>query len=276
MVITPSYSFTYQHFEGFSVGKLAVSTCPDDSPYCNPSLASELDYEEQQGSLDVVWRFLPKTAALLNAQFLNIAYLSAAPNTGNAPLSVFDATLGLSGLVTSHFSLIARAGYAQTFLRAADAKSDTELATAGEAHDVIGQLELAYLLSETGSIRIGFTRALQPVPTALAYYEDNRPYFQVHLLFGRLTLHLDASIDVDTFASNIEETGSRTDVLLHLDVGPSIEIFRWLQAGVGYDVTSLGSNDPAAFTAYSGSAPLLGGAGGYTNHEFYLRLTFVY
>ena len=135
--------------------------------------------------------------------------------------------------------------------------------------------------SRTSSARLArfalaLRASLQPVPTALAYYEDNRPYFQVRLLFGRLTLHLDASIDIDTFASNIEETGSRTDLLLHLDVGPTVEIFRWLQAGVGYDLTSLGSNDPAAFTAYSGTGPLLGGAGGYTNHEFYLRLTFVY
>ncbi len=85
MVFTPSYSFTYQHFEGFSLGKLAVSACPKDSPYCDPSEASEMDYTEQTGGLDVVWRFLPKTAALFNAQFLNIAYASSAPNTGNAP-----------------------------------------------------------------------------------------------------------------------------------------------------------------------------------------------
>ncbi len=168
-----------------------------------------------------------------------------------------------------------RAGYAQTFLTAADTKADSELKSAGEAHDVIGQLELGYIFSETGSIRIGFSRALQPVPTALAYYEDNRPYLEVRLLFGRLTLHLDASLDIDTFASNIEETGNRVDALVHLDVGPAFEIFRWLQVGAGYDLTSLGSNDPLAFTEYNGVTPLIG-SGGYTNHEVYLRLTFVY
>jgi hypothetical protein len=275
MVFTPSYSFTYQHFEGFSVGKLAASACPKDSPYCDPSLANELDYIEQRAGLDAVWKFLPKTAALLNAEFLNIAYLNGANNTGNAPLNLFDVTLGLSGLITTHFEVVARAGYAQTFLTAADVKSDGELAKAGEAHDVIGQLELGYLFSETGSIRLGFTRVLQPVPTALAYYEDNRPYFQVRLLFGRLTLHLDASLDIDTFASNIEETGNRTDLLLHVDVGPEVEIFRWFRAAVGYDLTSLGSDDSGAFTDYTGVTPLVG-SGGYTNNEFYLRLTFVY
>jgi hypothetical protein len=275
MVITPGYSFTYQHFEGFNVGMIATALCPDDSPYCDASKASELDYTEQRGALDVVWRFLPKTAALFSSEFLNVAYNSSAKNTGNAPLNLFDATLGLSGLITTHFAVVARAGYAQTFLTAADVTADMELSKAGEAHDVIGQLELAYLFSETGSIRLGFSRVLQPVPTSLAYYEDNRPYLQIRLLFGRLTLHLDASLDVDTFASNIEQSGSRTDDLVHLDVGPEVEIFRWCRAAVGYDLTALGSNDPGAFTAYPGAKPLFG-TGGYTSNELYLRLTFVY
>ncbi len=133
MVITPAYSFTYQHFEGFDVGMIAVAACPGDSPYCDASKASELDYTEQRGALDVVWRFLPKTAALLSGEFLNVAYNSSAKNTGNAPLNLFDATLGLSGLITTHFAVVARAGYAQTFLTASDVTADMELKTAGGA-----------------------------------------------------------------------------------------------------------------------------------------------
>ena len=47
-----------------------------------------MDYIEQPGSLDVIWRFLPKTAALLSGEFINMDYLSSAgtgDTGGNAP-----------------------------------------------------------------------------------------------------------------------------------------------------------------------------------------------
>jgi len=267
-IIQPGYDFIYQHFEDFTLA--ATQTPAGCSSYCNPADASDLDYIENRGSLDVIWRFLPKTAALLSGEFINMDYLDTAGD--NAPLNMFDATLGLSGLLTTHFEVVAKAGYGQTFLNATTLAAISKFG--GDAHDVVGQLQLGYLFSETGAIRIGFARVLVPTPTALAYYEDNRPYLQIRLLFGRLSLHLDASIDIDTFASNAEGTGSRTDELLHLDVGPQVEIFRWLQVAAGYDLSSLGSNDQQAFSAYAGT-PVLGQAG-YANHEVYLRLTFVY
>jgi len=74
-----------------------------------------------------------------------------------------------------------------------------------------------------------------------------------------------------------EDTGPRTDLLLHVDVGPEVEIFRWFRAAAGYDLTSLGSDDQNAFTVYanSGISPVIGNYG-YVNHEVYVRLTFVY
>ena len=272
-IIQPGYDFIYQHFENFTLSTASLGDCAPADTYCNPALANDLDYIEHRGSLDVIWRFLPKTAVLLSGEFINMDYLDASAAAGNAPLSMFDATLGLSGLLTSHFEVVAKAGYAQTLLN--DATPTPALLAAGDAHTVVGQLQLGYLFSETGSIRVGFTRVLVPTPTQLAYYEDNRPYLQVKLLFGRLSLHLDASLDIDTFASNSEGTGSRTDLLLHIDVGPEVEIFRWFRVGAGYDLTSLGSDATAAFSAYTGVSPVLGNAG-YTNNEVYLRLTFVY
>lgn len=273
LVIQPGYDFIYQHFENFSGAGVSAATCPGNSPYCNPAEASQLDYLEHRGSLDVIWRFLPKTAVLLSGEFLNVNYLNG--TGGNAPLSIFDATLGLSGLLTTHFEIVARAGYAQTLLSGTAIAAVPGLAAVGDAHTAIGQLQLGYLFSETGAIRIGFTRVLLPAPTALAYYEDNRPYIQARVLFGRLALHLDASLDIDTFANNIENTGSRTDEVLHIDVGPEVEVARWFRVAAGYDLTSLGSNDISAFGIYTGTSPVIGSAG-YTNHEVYLRLTFVY
>ncbi len=274
-VIQPGYDFIYQHFENFAIGPLQTAGCT--SAYCNPALAGQMDYIENRGSLDLIWRFLPKTAVLLSGEFLNMDYLSSAGTGtgGNAPLSLFDATLGLSGLLTTHFEVVAKAGYAQTLLNSSAIAAVPTLATVGDAHTVIGQLQVGYLFSETGSIRLGFTRVLQPAPTSLAYFEDNRTYLQIRLLFGRLSLHLDTSLDIDTFAVNAEGVAGRTDLLFHVDVGPEVEIARWFRVGAGYDLTSLGSNDTASFSSYAGISPVFG-ASGYANHEAYLHLTFVY
>lgn len=224
-IIQPGYDFIYQHFENFTVGNEQLGTCTT-SAYCDPALAGQMDYIENRGSLDVIWRFLPKTAALLSGEFINMDYLSSAgtgATGGNAPMNMFDATLGLSGLLTTHFEVVAKAGYAQTLLNGSAVTAIPELAAVGNQHTVIGQLQLGYLFSETGAIRLGFARVLQPTPTSLAYFEDNRAYLQTRLLFGRLSIHLDASLDIDTFALNAEAQGGRTNLLLHIDVGPEVE-----------------------------------------------------
>ncbi len=274
LAIEPGYDFIYEHFEPASTGGFTV--CSSGTPLCDPSLASLMDFYEHKVSLNLRWRFLPKTALLLGGDYIFVNYLNAgAGPSANAPMDIVDGTVGVAGLLTSRVEIVLKAGYAQTLLGASDA-AIPGLVTSGENRTFIGQAQIGYLFSETGNLKVGVVRLLNPAPTLLSDYTDTRPYLAFRwLLAGRLTLHLDASYDI--FNYQLDSEGSpagRTDGSLRIDVGPEFEILRWLRVAAGYDFTDLQSTDPAAFGAYHTSS-IFGGAG-YNNHEVYLRVTLAY
>ncbi len=276
--IEPSYDFILEYFEPFGIPAGFSGGC--DNPLCNPSLASDMNFYEHKASLTLSWRFLPKTAILLAGDFLYAGYDN--PGSGlmaNAPLDIVDGTLGIAGLLTSRIELVAKGGYAQTILASSDLSTIPALATVGDAHTFIGQLQLGYIFSETGNIKVGVVRLLQPAPTVLAYYTDTRPYLSAHVLLGgKLTLHFDGSFDFFNYPlDSLGSAAGRQDGYLRLDVGPEYEIARWLRIAAGYDLTSLGSNDQAAFSTFppNSSSSVFGGPG-YANHEGYVRLTLTY
>ncbi|MHB1846576.1 MAG: hypothetical protein ACYCWW_17270 [Deltaproteobacteria bacterium] len=278
--IEPSYDLILEFFDplgGSGTGaNSGFQNCASGNPLCNPTLVPDMNFYEQKASMVLSWRFLPKTALLLAGDFYNVSYFTlGSGGTANVPLDIVDATLGLAGLITPHVELVAKAGYAQTVLFPSDLISVPGLATVGNDHTFVGQLQLGYLLSETGSIKIGVVRQLQPIPTVLAYYTDTRPYLSVHvLLAGKLTLHLDTSFDIFNYALDSSgDPAGRQDTSFRVDVGPEYEIARWLRVAVGYDFTNLSSSDAAAF-GYP-TASVFGGAG-FSNNEVYARLTLTY
>ncbi len=276
LAIEPSYDFIFEHFE--PVTESGVGTCPNGPALCDPTKSYLMDFYQSKISLNLRWRFLPKTALLLGGDFLMTNYLNPGSGvTANAPLDIVDGTIGIAGLLTSRVEVIAKVGYAQTLLQLdpASLQSVPGLQTVGDNHNVVGQLQLGYIFSETGFLKAGVVRLLNPAPTVLSYYVDTRPYLNFHMLIaGRLTLHLDAFYDVFQYALDAEgSTAGRTDGSVRIDLGPEYEITRWLRIAIGYDFTNLESSDTAAFTYASSS--VFGGQG-YSNHEAYLRVTLAY
>jgi hypothetical protein len=282
LAIEPGFDFVYEHFEPVGDGA-GFDTCASGSPLCDPSQASLMDFYESKISLNLRWKFLPKTAILLGGDFIFVNYLTPGSGaTANAPMDLVDGTIGLAGLLTSRLEIIAKAGYAQTIINSTDIAAIPNLATVGDNRTLIGQAQLGWLFSETGSLKFGVVRLLNPAPTVLADYTDTRPYLSFRwLLGGRLTLHLDASFDIFNYALNSAGSptasgsfsGGRTDESLRIDVGPEFEILRWLRVAAGYDFTDLSSTDAADFAYQSNS--IFGGAG-YSNNEVYLRVTLAY
>lgn len=278
--IEPGYDFIFENFEPV-VGAAGYPGCSSGSPLCDPGSAAEMDSVEHKFSLNARWKFLPKTALLIGGDYLIANYM--VPGSGasaNAPLDIVDGTVGVAGLLTNRLEVIAKAGYAQTILSAFDLAQVPALSVAGNAHTFVGQLQLAYLLSETGNIKIGIQRLLQPSPTVLSYVTDTRPYIGAKiLLFGRLSLHLDASYDIFDYPldsvdfANTSNPASRTDGYLRLDVGPEVEITRWLRLAAGYDLTDMSSTD---VNAYDYRTTSMFGGPGYSNQEVYLRVTLTY
>ncbi|WP_223755567.1 hypothetical protein [Myxococcus sp. RHSTA-1-4] len=235
--LAPNAAYAVEFFE--PLGATSPVDCTEG--VCNPVTAEQFDYGNLHFGLEGRWRFLPKTAVVLDSGVDLRSYF----NDSTSP----DATLvramaGVAGLVSPKIAVLAKAGWGQDF-------SGTGGGT------VIAQLEGTYLYSPTLSFKAGYLRTLEPV-AAYGLFTDNRGYGEARALFGgKLTMHLGASVDFLGF------NGGRSDTLIQLDVGPEYQFRPWLSGAAGY---SLGSR----------SSSLGGGGLNYTRHEGYARLSVMY
>lgn len=214
------------------------------------------NYLQHRITLENRWRFLPKTAVLLDGEYDIRDYGNAA---GGTNISFFRAQTGISGLLTPHVAVVARAGYTR----------DLTLNSFGAAA-IIGQLEGSYLPSETSLIRLGVLRTFEPVSLPYVSYEDDRAYLEGRLLaVSRLTLHAFTSLDYLGFKS-AQATG-RNDLQVQAGVGADIEVTRWFNIGVG-DALSVRTSDLKA--QQPGGPPVAGL--NLTSDQVFLRLTVVY
>lgn len=226
--------------------------CNANDLTCNPALASNLNYSNIQGGLGAKWKFLPKTAAVLDATFDYRSYFnnqSSTPSAGttNLPSYLLKVQGGLAGLVTSHISVLLLVG------------GGGDWATG--AKTVIGQAEVGYI-GQYLNVRGGYVRTMQPVP-AYGLYVDDRGYIDlsVSLLQQKLRMRLAPSIDYLSYYSAV----NRNDLLGGGDASISYAIFSWWSVAVSYTlqfrISNLNANVPTQ---------------NYTRHEPRLTLTFSY
>lgn len=139
------------------------------------------------------WRFLPRTALMYDARLSFITYLN--PGTGAAnkedshPLR---ARIGLNGLVTPSFGLLALVGWGASFYDATGAEQQ-------DFDSVIGQLELRFYLTPSpstdpmkvsatlSSIAVGFIRDFEDSYVG-TYLEKDQGYLRFNYLFGGVFL----------------------------------------------------------------------------------------
>ncbi|HEX8435696.1 hypothetical protein, partial [Archangium sp.] len=234
--VTPELSWGFERFKPLA----AMFPVGCDSLVCDPAAVNQFDYSNLRASLGARWRFLPKTAVVVDTQFNYRDY-----TWGSTPEALLLSTrLGLAGLVSPKIAMTALVGWGQDFGATA---SGTFLA----------QLEGTYMLSQTASVKVGYTRALEPV-AIFGLFRDDRGYLEGQaLLGGRLTLRGMVAFDYLSFQ------GTRRDRLFKVDIGPQYQFQRWLIGGVGYLLGLRSSNEP--------------GAGiNYTRHEGYVRMTVSY
>jgi hypothetical protein len=221
---------------------VAAPGCAVNDPTCQPGLVSELNTVDLQAGLDARWKFLPKTALVVETRYDAQSYQDDPTNAAE----LLHADLGLVGLITSKIAITAKAGWAQDFV--------------GGQKTVIGHAEVNYLISDTSNLKLGFIRDILPVP-AYGTYIDDRPYAEVRFfLGGRLTLHAYGAFDYLNFGG---ATG-RNDDLVTLDVGPQYQFFRWLIGSAGYTLTYRASDVEQSESV------------NYTVQVGYVRLTFTY
>ncbi|MFO0592262.1 MAG: hypothetical protein U0441_32255 [Polyangiaceae bacterium] len=157
------------------------------------SAVSGLTNVDNQIQMRGRWRFLPRTAMLYDARFGFISYLSpgsgggTTTKTASHPLRV---QLGVNGLVTPSFGVLAMIGYGASFY---DANSTST--GARDFDSVIGQAELKWYLtpnpsSDPGaatlslsSLSVGFIRDFQDSYIG-TYLERDRGYANLSYFFN--------------------------------------------------------------------------------------------
>lgn len=217
--VRPSYSFAY---EGF-LSAQTVTPLTDD--------ANLLNYFSHRPGIEFGWRFLPKTAIVLDVRSDIRRY---ADQDFNVDSNALYALLGLSGLVTPRIALVARAGYGNSFV------PEARRGEVANYQSFVGQLDGTYIMSETVRMKLGVARTFFPVPR-LGWYGDNRFYATGQaLLGGRLLAEMDASLHLLNYATG------RSDVLLNPSASARYRVTPWLNVGVGYGFSLRRSSEAAA------------------------------
>ncbi len=245
--VTPKVAWSVEFFEPLLQG--LVTGCAAGSS-CDPAQVPNSNYSNVNFDLNARWKFLPKTAFIVDVNADWRTYFVRA--SGNDDKWLFRAQAGLAGLISPRIAVTLLAGYGGDFSN-------------GSIHTVIGTAEFSYTVTEQSRIAIGYVRTTVAVPrigTAI----DDRGYLRgsLGLIGGRLMLNAQISADYFTFlgppAAGVP-VPTRNDFLLSAMVGPTFTVTSWFDISASYTLSLRTSTDPL---------------NNFPRHEAVLRLSFHY
>ncbi len=156
------------------------------------------NYNNYRNSLNTRgrWKFYPRTALIYDAQTSWVSYSSSTPPRNNG--EIIQARLGLNGLVTNQFALLALAGWATTHF------DGVRLPVPENFNSVVGQVELKWFILPQpklqpgdatvglSSLALGYLRDFSPSYLA-DFYRRDRVYGNVsYFVGGRYLVDLQA------------------------------------------------------------------------------------
>jgi hypothetical protein len=258
LLVTTSGEWRLETFEPYLEGPL----CLADTPACDPDRVADLGYNELRGGLEVSWKFLPRTALVLEG-----SYFTRVPNadTGGADGSGARVWTGVTGLFSARIAGTIKGGYGDT------------LGSLGEAYRTwLANAEVEWLPLETARVKAGYVHdyGLDPGQSTLfgesALFSSHRLYAEGRVLMaGRYTFRLTGQYERRTY----ELVSSTSADLIRGEPSVEVELARWLRAGIGYAFTRRTTELPAA--ALTGTGTTLPGYD-YDKSEGWLRLSATY
>lgn len=209
------------------------------------SSLNDLDSDQHQLRARAVWQFLPRTAALLTAQFAFVNYDQPTrrlgsdltiPNFNSRPLRV---TAGLNGLILNRVSAQANIGYGNSFY-----------VNGPNFGGVIGDLKLTYYLGgqKDSSVSLGYERSFQD-STLGNFFASHivRAIYNQNLFEDKLALRLSGGPEFRTYALvdasgnlPLQNGGSGElpddiqDALWTADANVNWNPTKWATIGAGY------------------------------------------
>jgi hypothetical protein len=253
--VTPKVAWGVEFFEALLPG--LVPSCAAGQLSCDPASVPRSNYSNLNFGLNARWKFLPKTAVIVDVNADYRTYW----NDATATKVLFHAQAGLAGLISPRIAVTLMAGYGGDF-------------TNGSIHTVIGTAEFSYTVTEKSRIAVGYARNTAAVPI-IGSMVDDRGYLRggLGLLGNRLMLNAQVSADYFTFlgaplnAMAPVPNPVRNDFLLSLSAGPSFVVTSWFDVSASYTFTlrtSVGAD--------TSNLPSLN----FPRHEAMLRLGFHY
>ena len=240
LALTLSGQWVRETFEQYG----AVSLCnPADNSTCQADITS-FGYDQFGGGLQVRWRFLPRTAVLLEG-----TYFQRLPQhtTVSREVRGLNVEAGLAGLVTSRVAVTLKGGWGTAF-DSIGSDWSTWLAMA----------ELEYVTQGPLGAKVGYLHGFHADPgTTYSLYESNRAYSEGKvLLAGRFTLRANLAWERQDYVLNNVQSD-----LFTVSPAVDVELMRWIYVGASYSLLSRSSSLGQAVPAFD-----------YTRHLATLRL----
>jgi hypothetical protein len=216
LTTTVGGGWTLETFEPFSKGRL----CPGNTPQCDPTLVSRLNYNDLTGRLEVRWRFLPKTAAVVQGEYWKRMPQDASVG-GDA--SGWRGSGGLAGLFTAHLAGTIKGGYAST------------TATGGSSATWFANVEGEWIPTDTTSLKVGYLHDSSADPGVGGGYAGHRAYLDGRaLLAGRYSAMLSMQYERRDYSGS---AFIRSADLISAAPSVEVEVTRWFRAGAGVAYT---------------------------------------
>jgi hypothetical protein len=197
-------------------------------------------------TLDLSWKWLPKTAVFIDVQQGYVFYLNnntvVNPMTGmteaekvsSFPLHV---TVGLRGLLTAKTSAVLSIGYANGFYSSGGS-------TNGFLGTTYADLALTIQLTQLSRAVLGFRHDFLNSVISNFAYEETAYVSYVQQIAGRLGLDLSGRYAYLSYEGNVVDPTQNGRVDNFFQVGASLDYFlrNWAYVGVGYSLLDNRSN----------------------------------
>lgn len=219
--ITPHGAWQVELFEPLTQG--TIQGCTPGNITCDPEQVSRMSYSNVNVGINARWRFLPKTAVVVDVTSDFRTYWSVDP-TNNPSATLLRAQAGLAGLITSRLNATLMAGYVGN-LSPATGSTNTKL------QNFIANAELGYTPNEMMKVSLGYLRTGLAVPIYGSYIDD-RGFLRgtLGLWAGRLTFSAQVSIDAITFS----DAASRKDLAFGGGASATFAVTSWFDTSLAY------------------------------------------
>jgi len=191
---------------------------------------------KHRGAFEGKLRFLPRTAAVLSADFASWKGTDTSGRTLQA--TPFNVSLGLRGQLTERLQTDVNVGYA-------DALNQEDI---GQQQGVIGKARFRYLLARDMSISLGYNRGIDNVILLGSYMNHKGSLDLGFIVAERLNIEMAASVDKRTF------TNKQEDLVIIAGARAAYQFFDFLDANLSYQFMSSTPNSEE-------SDDILGGKG---------------